>query len=229
MFAHSRGLAVAGSVEQKDWHFRDILDRDFVGVSHGQINLNPQLTSSRACISSVVGLWYRAGVDAWGDVTYKLVPVLIWVSVWILQENQAMLTSTSIIELTVGVICGCLPAFPGFFKHHFPLLRSIVSRASSKVKEISFRKPSSSQSGSSSPSKPKGILRTKDIRITFGTQMDNDGHFLNPQSVFAREENWSWQKELTDDSLGPNGTRRAWHERQQIVEKPQKSHIIREP
>lgn len=135
-----------------------------------------------------------------------------------------MLTCTSIIELTVGVICGCLPSFPGFFRHHFPLLRSIVSRVGSKVKGISFRKPSSPQSESSSSSKSKGILRTKDIRITFGTQMDNDGHFLNPQSVFAREENWSWLKKLADDSPGPNGTRRAWHERQQIAEKPQKSH-----
>lgn len=135
-----------------------------------------------------------------------------------------MLTCTSIIELTVGVICGCLPSFPGFFRHHFPLLRSIVSRVGSKVKGISFRKPSSPQSESSSSSKSKGILRTKDIRITFGTQMDNDGHFLNPQSVFAREENWSWLKKLADDSPGPNGTRRAWHERQQIAEKPQKPH-----
>lgn len=134
-----------------------------------------------------------------------------------------MLISTSILELTVGVICGCLPSFPGFFRHHFPLLRSIVSRVGSKVKEISFRKPSGPQSESSSSSKSKGILQTKDIRITFGTQMDSDGHFLNPQSVFEREENWSWLKKLADESPGPNGTRRAWHEREQITEKSQKS------
>lgn len=142
-----------------------------------------------------------------------------------------MLISTSTLELTVGVICGCLPSFPGFFRHEFPLLRSIVSRVGSKVKVISFRKPSGpsgpqSSESSSSVSKSKGILRTKDIRITFGTQMDNDGHFLNPQSVFAtRQENWSWVKNLAnDESPGPNSTRRAWHERQQIVGKPQESH-----
>lgn len=140
-----------------------------------------------------------------------------------------MLTSIRIIELTVGVICGCLPTFPGFFKHHFPLLRSAVSRVSSKVKEISFRKPSSPQSGSSSSDKSKGILQIKDFRVKFGTQIDNNGHFLNPQSVFAREETWSQWEKLTDDSPGPNGTRRAWHERQQIAENSQKSHIIRVP
>lgn len=128
-----------------------------------------------------------------------------------------MLTSMiSIVELTVGVICGCLPTFPGFFRHHFPSLRSIVSRVSSKVKEINFRKPSSLHSGSSSSGKSKRKLQTKDIRVTFGTQIDNDGHFLNPQSVFAREENWSQWEKLTDDSPGPNGTRRAFHEHQQI-------------
>lgn len=84
MLAHSRGLAVASSVEQKDWNSRDIYDRDSVGVSRDQINLNPRLTCYRAFVSSVVGLWYRVKVDAWGDVTYTLVPVLIWVSVWIL-------------------------------------------------------------------------------------------------------------------------------------------------
>lgn len=139
-----------------------------------------------------------------------------------------MLTSISVIELTVGVICGCLPTFPGFFRHHLPLLRSLVSRVSWKVKEISFRKPSSKQIGSSSSGRSKRILQTKDIRVTFGTQIDNDGHFLNPQSVFAREENWSQWEKLTDDTPGPNCTRRAWHE-QQIPEKPQRSHIIRNP
>lgn len=51
--------------------------------------LNLQLNSSRACVSSVVGLWYRVGVDAWGDVTYDLVPVLIWVSVGILLRQSS--------------------------------------------------------------------------------------------------------------------------------------------
>lgn len=140
------------------------------------------------------------------------------------KDNQAMLISTSNIELTLGVICGCLPSFPGFFRHEFPLLRSIISRVGSKMKEISFRKPSGPQSESSSFGNSKGILQTKDIRITFGTQMNNDGHFLNPQSVLATQENWSWVNSLADDSPGPNGTRRDWHERQQIVKKLQEFH-----
>ena len=139
-----------------------------------------------------------------------------------------MLTSISVIELTVGVICGCLPTFPGFFRHHLPLLRSLVSRISLKVKEISFRKPSSQQTESSSSGKSKRILQTRDIRVTFGTQIDSDGHFPNPQSVFAGEEKWSQWEILTDDTPGPNCTRRAWHE-QQIPEKPQRSQIIRDP
>lgn len=138
-----------------------------------------------------------------------------------------LISTTSIFELTAGVICGCLPSFPGFFRRHFLLLRSIVSRFGSKPKEIifKFRKRFRPQSESSSASKSKGILRTKDIRINFGTQIDSDGHFLNPQSVSAREENWSWLKNLADESPELNATRRAWHERQQITtEKSQISH-----
>lgn len=140
-----------------------------------------------------------------------------------------MLISISVIEMTVGVICGCLPTFPGLFRHHLPLLRSLVSRVGSKVKGISSRSPSSQRSGSSNSSKSKGIIQAKDIRVTFGTQIDNDGHFLNPQSVFARDENWSQWEKLTEDAPGPNSTRRAWHERDKIPEKPQRSHIIRDP
>lgn len=56
-----------------------------------KFTLNLQLNPSRAYVSSFVVLWYRVGVDLGLDVTYNLVPVLIWVSVWdpLRQSNHA--------------------------------------------------------------------------------------------------------------------------------------------
>lgn len=110
-------------------------------------------------------------------------------------------------------MCGCMPAFAGFFKHYLPLLRSFGSFFSSRVKGFSLLKLSSRPSSSESSSKR---LATKDIKITLGSRIDGQGHFLNPTSVFAREEDWSKLGEATHNPprllREPSGTRREWHE-----------------
>ncbi len=107
-------------------------------------------------------------------------------------------------------MCGCMPAFAGFFKYYLPILRSFGSFFSSRVKGFKLSsRPSSSESSSKR-------LATKDIHMTLGSRVDGQGHFLNPTSVFAREEDRSKLGEAAHNppSLArkPSGTRREWHE-----------------
>ncbi|KAL8992215.1 MAG: hypothetical protein Q9169_007276 [Polycauliona sp. 2 TL-2023] len=154
-------------------------------------------TGSLACLASIMGLYYRTRLERDSDVTWALVDILIWV----------------VIELHVGVMCSCMPALAGFFNHYLPMLRSVGSFFSSRVKGFSLLKFSSRPSSSESSSKR---LATKDIHMTLGSRVDGQGHFLNPTSVFASEEDWSKLGEVAHNppSLArkPSGTRREWHE-----------------
>ena len=109
------------------------------------------------------------------DVTWKLVYVLVWVSVYLCcKAGDILLTDPSVVELTVGVMCSCLTSFPGFFRYHLPLLRSIMSFVNS-----SFRKLSSVKL-QSSPSIPDNTekLATRDMKITLGSRVNGRGHFM---------------------------------------------------
>ena len=89
----------------------------------------------------------------------------------------------SIVELTVGVMCGCMPAFAAFLRYHQIPLNSLL-----RVLLSSFRKSSlKSMSGRGSSRK----LATRDLRMTLGSRVDGRGHFLNPTSVFADEGHWT--------------------------------------
>lgn len=122
--------------------------------------------------------------------------------------------SLRVVELTVGVMCSCMPAFAGFFHYYLPLLRSIGSFLSQRVRSLNLLKVSSKSRPSSSENSRR--LATKDIKMTLGTQIDGRGQFLNPTSVFAREEDWLklGQAAFNPPSLErkPSGTRREWHE-----------------
>lgn len=110
-------------------------------------------------------------------------------------------------------MCGCMPALAGFFNYYLPMLRSFGYFFSSRVKGFSLLKLSSRPSSSESSSKR---LATKDIHMTLGSRVDGQGQFLNPTSVFAREEDWLKLGEIAHNppSLArkPSGTRREWHE-----------------
>lgn len=87
----------------------------------------------------------------------------------------------SVVELTVAVMCSCLTTFPGFFRYHLPLLRSIVSLFSSTLKSLHLPKFQNTSSNTNSSER----LATKDIKITLGSRVDGRGLFLNSVSLFG--------------------------------------------
>ncbi|KAL8676658.1 MAG: hypothetical protein Q9186_006842 [Xanthomendoza sp. 1 TL-2023] len=146
-------------------------------------------TGSLACLASIMGLYYRTKLNRDSDVTWSLVDILIWV----------------VVELHVGVMCGCMPAFAGFFNYYLPLLRSFGSFFSSRVKGFSLLKLSSRPSSSESSSKR---LTTKDIKVTLGSRIDGHGHFINPTTypykTHAIDITKDTQKEPWFREINPN-------------------------
>lgn len=116
--------------------------------------------------------------------------------------------------MTVGVMCGCMPAFAGFSRQYLPLLRSLGSFFSSRAKGLSFLKLSGRSRPSSSESSKR--LATKEIKMTLGTQIDGQGRFMNSTTMFARDEDWAKLGQIAHNPPGlgrkPSGTRREWHE-----------------
>ena len=101
-------------------------------------------------------------------------------------------------------MCSCLTSFPGFFRYHLPLLRSIVSFLSSGFQSLHLsrslnRSSHSSKTPGSKSSSTKGRA-TKDIKVTLGSRVDGRGRFMTPASVLATNTNWLPLSEVPRDS-----------------------------
>jgi hypothetical protein len=117
-----------------------------------------------------------------------------------------------VVEMTVGVICSCLPSFAGFFRYHLPLLRSILSLFSSNFSRLLSPRQSSQPTNSGSSKR----LATKDIKITLGSRINGRGHFLTSTGVFTKSDDWPPISEAVRNSLvcvnESDATRREYYE-----------------
>ena len=131
------------------------------------------------------------------------------------------------MELTVGVICSCLTTFPGFFRYHLPLLKSIVSHFSSYLRSLHLPQ---SQMKSPSPASPRG-LATEDVKVTLGSQVDGRGLFLNLASLFSSQNGTASRSQTMPKSL--TTTKQSFATRRQYFEvaesdQARQSHISRD-
>ena len=135
-------------------------------------------------------------------------------------QCQYSLTVVSIVELTVGVMCSCLTSFPGFFRYHLRLLRSLFSFLSSSLRSLHLSRPlNRSSDPSNTPSSRASNTRrlaTKDIKMTLGSQVDGRGRFISPASVIATPD-WLPLSEVghntsTHANNAPEATHREYYE-----------------
>lgn len=95
-----------------------------------------------------------------------------------------MLTVLRVVELTVGVMCSCLPSFVGFFRYCLPPLKSVFLRFSSAFKSARSSNLFNRSSGSSNPESARRV-QTGDLKITLGSRVNEKGHFLSRNSWFV--------------------------------------------
>lgn len=70
---------------------------------------------------------------------------------------------------------------------------SLFGSFGSKLRGLNSPKPFSQSNGRG----PFKKLLTKDIKVTLGSRIDGEGHFLDTGSVFAKEDYWQYIADST--------------------------------
>ena len=124
-------MEIANANPQKGRSLRGLLDRSAVGVHHASLqkSIRILMTFISGCVCGVVNAYYRVMLEKTDDGMRHMLPVLV----------------TSIVEIDIGIIVGCMPAFKSFIQTHLSSkslqifsLRYLRSRLST------LRSPSSS-------------------------------------------------------------------------------------
>ena len=128
-------------------------------------------------------------------------------------------------------MCSCFTTFPGFFRHHLQLLRSVLSflRFSFRSLHLSRQTDRSSHRINTSGIKSNSTKRvaTEEIKVTLGSRVDGRGCFISLASVFPADSDWLPLSQVTGDSNihaddASEPTHREYYE--EMIEE-QRSHI----
>ncbi len=82
------------------------------------------LTSSSACFSSIMRLVTSIEVIHNRDLTYRLNEEYFWTCVLSCSLLARLLITYRVAEIASGLLCGCLPVLPQFFRHFIPKIAS---------------------------------------------------------------------------------------------------------
>ncbi|KAL8736913.1 MAG: hypothetical protein Q9181_002209 [Wetmoreana brouardii] len=139
----------------------------------------------------------------------------------LLSDGVAQLIPLSIVQGAVNIATDLyifLLPIPGVLQLQYSTKKKVGVCAIFMTGLLSRAKGFSFLRLSTKPSSLQGSKRfaTKDIKMTLGSQVDGQGHFINSNSVFARKEDWLelGQAAHKPPSLAqkPGGTRREWYE-----------------
>ncbi|KAI9702566.1 MAG: hypothetical protein M1836_001046 [Candelina mexicana] len=102
--------------------------------------------------------------------------------------------------MTVGIMCSCVTTFPGFFRHHRPQIQSLIAHIKQSFRccngFISKRRHTSG--GSVSNHVPR--IATDDVKITLGSRISGNGHFISSHINFdAAQSNGSYNPPIHGD------------------------------
>ena len=100
---------------------------------------------------------------------------------------------TSVVEVNIGIMCGCFPALPPIFRS----VRTVIGSSKLSSRIFKWRRLSSDDSRTKKSSKNGGA--GDKAGLTLGSKVKGDGHFWTMKSFFAKEEE-------TDSSMGSRGS-----------------------
>lgn len=105
-------MEIADANSQKGRGLRGLLDRNSVSDSHASLRSRWMLIADRifisGCVCGVVNAYYRVILEKTDDGMRHMLPVLV----------------TSIVEINIAIIVGCMPAFKHFVQTHLVFKKS---------------------------------------------------------------------------------------------------------
>lgn len=98
------------------------------------------LTACSACICSIMRMVASIEVHGAKDITWVITPEGLWA--YVTTPNSFTLScsanrTSSHGELSCGIICGCMPVLPQFFRHFVPKITSYLSSGKSSTDKAS--------------------------------------------------------------------------------------------
>lgn len=88
-----------------------------------------RLTSHSACLTSILRTEASFRIVGKHDQTYELIPLAFWSSVPPISSSITSVADLFVrdAEMASGIICGCMPVVPQFFRHFVPKIKSHFS------------------------------------------------------------------------------------------------------
>ena len=129
--AHRIYLALANGHKAKGWGYVSFRSGIIVGLPTCALILWKLILSS-ACFSSIMRLITSVEVIHSQDLTYRLNEEYLWTYVSPPSTYQSKTLThqiSSVAEIASGLLCGCLPILPQFFRH---FILKVTSRYKTK-------------------------------------------------------------------------------------------------
>lgn len=106
------------------------------------LSTSTSLTLHSACLTSILRTEASFRIVGKHDQTYELIPLAFWSSV-LLPCQASSITVADFVsrdaEMASGIICGCMPVVPQFFRHFLPKIKSHFSSSNRSKAESASR------------------------------------------------------------------------------------------
>ena len=126
---------------------------------------------SSACIASVARMAYSVKTVGQSDMTWKFDPVVLWTYVSnSLQPKSSLTYRIRMAEISIGIICGCLPVLPQFIRHYISRPSALLPSLRNPGQAKYTTRPGTASSSKSmttwhDPESPSSQLKNKYIKL----------------------------------------------------------------
>lgn len=157
-----------------------------------------QLTLHSACLTSILRTESSFRIVGKHDQTYELIPLAFWSSALSISGSIMMLADflSRDAEMASGIICGCMPVMPQFFRHFLPKIKSHFTSYNRSRAESASRGIQSA----ADPTVPSWNNYNDSHKLK-GKDFDIDLHSLDQTSNVPRDGIKTHARELSNESI----------------------------
>lgn len=172
------------------WHLQMKKERKFqisavfgFGLLYDHLNprsRNPNANFLSACIASIMRVVENFKAAETEDLTYASFPLGLWTYVLLPKVSCVTLIFHSVGELATGIVCGCLPVIPPFFKY-------LVAIVISKLSSLTYGKSQKSSETLGISDQEKSLPSSPKRREDYSKLANKNKHFRNELHDYSNQ------------------------------------------